>query len=296
MLNKMNPHTVPVLLKSHASDPKEIFGHDPSQYDQARIGYDPTFVKQIFEAVAPASAKPHVLDMGAGTGQLGEKFLPLGCDVTFVEPNARSVAYMQQKFAHRPGTLVFEGSADAVSLPDRSVDLIVMGDASHWISPSALPELRRVLKPGGKMAMFTRYWSQESAITDMAHDLLMQHCSEYAASPTQLKRDVANMRTRLGRHLVSEEENFWRGYSFVQPYTKEALFNHFKSSSFTLPSIERDEKAFREKVIEPLWDYAQQHGLITQEGKMRLPYEINALYGAPRLRLHPGLPSGGMSR
>jgi SAM-dependent methyltransferase len=274
-------------------DPKEIFGHNPANYDHARVGYKPEFIKQMLFTMMPdldqriaSGASPlSVVDIGAGTGKLGEQFLNYGCHVTFVEPNPHSAAYIAQIHGSRPDVKIINKPAESTELPDKHADIIVMGDAAHWIEPSTLPELRRILKPEGKIAMFARFWSQESPLTEKVHDLLLKECPEYHTSSTQLLRNMGNLKRRLGRHLVSEEENFWHGYSFVKPYPKEDLMDYFRSCSFSAPAIERDEASFRKNVIEPLWEFAQSNGLIDDKNQMKVPYEINAMYGSPRLRV-----------
>jgi SAM-dependent methyltransferase len=50
-----------------------------------------------------------------------------------------------------------------VPLPDESVDLVVAGQAFHWFRRElALPEIARVLRPGGRMALF--YNAREDAV------------------------------------------------------------------------------------------------------------------------------------
>jgi len=46
-----------------------------------------------------------------------------------------------------------EGSAEALPLPDQSVDAVLCGQAMHWYDlDRALPEIARVLTPGGVLA------------------------------------------------------------------------------------------------------------------------------------------------
>jgi SAM-dependent methyltransferase len=46
-----------------------------------------------------------------------------------------------------------EGSAESIPLPTGSVDTVLVGQAWHWFDTGrALPELARVLRPGGVLA------------------------------------------------------------------------------------------------------------------------------------------------
>ncbi|WP_425837868.1 methyltransferase domain-containing protein [Streptomyces fractus] len=52
-----------------------------------------------------------------------------------------------------PGVRALAGSAEAIPLPDASVDAVVAGNAMHWFDMAvAGPEIARVLAPGGVLA------------------------------------------------------------------------------------------------------------------------------------------------
>jgi SAM-dependent methyltransferase len=99
--------------------------------------------------MAPAPG-PRVLDLGAGTGKLTATLVALGADVTAVEPHSAMLAELHQLL---PDVRAMAGSAEAIPLPDASVDAIVAGQALHWFDMAvAGPEMARVLVPGGILA------------------------------------------------------------------------------------------------------------------------------------------------
>ena len=88
-----------------------------------------------------------VLDLGAGTGKFLARLRSTGAKLLAVEP----VAEMREKIvANQPDVEVFEGTAEAIPLPDASLDAVVCAQAFHWFANArAVAEIRRVLKPGG---------------------------------------------------------------------------------------------------------------------------------------------------
>lgn len=101
-------------------------------------------------ALAPAGPAPRVLDLGAGTGKLTATLVSIGADVTAVEPDPAMLAELRSVL---PGVRSLSGRAEAIPLPDASVEAVLAGQAMHWFDMSlAAPEIARVLVPGGVLA------------------------------------------------------------------------------------------------------------------------------------------------
>lgn len=102
-----------------------------------------------------------VLDLGAGTG----KFIPClratGATLIAVEP----VAEMRDQLAAAHSDVALHaGTAQAIPLPDVSVDVVTCAQAFHWFADAAaLAEIARVLKPGGILALV---WNVRAASPD----------------------------------------------------------------------------------------------------------------------------------
>jgi SAM-dependent methyltransferase len=71
--------------------------------------------------------------------------------VTAVEPLDEMRAQLRQVL---PDVTSLAGSAEAIPLADGSTDVVVAGQAFHWFDAvRALPEIARVLRPGGRLAL-----------------------------------------------------------------------------------------------------------------------------------------------
>ena len=91
-----------------------------------------------------------VADVGAGTGKLTATLVGLGAEVTAVEPDPQMLAELRRTM---PEVRSVPGSAEEIPLPDASLDAVLAGQAMHWFDMDrALPEIARVLRPGGVLA------------------------------------------------------------------------------------------------------------------------------------------------
>jgi SAM-dependent methyltransferase len=122
------------------------FGAAAVAYAEHRPDYAPAAVRW---ALAPAPG-PRVLDLGAGTGKLTATLVALGADVIAVEPDR---AMLTELCRAQPAVRALPGRAEAIPLPDASVDAVLAGHALHWFDMAfAGPEIARVLEPGGILA------------------------------------------------------------------------------------------------------------------------------------------------
>ena len=96
-----------------------------------------------------------VLELGAGTGKLTDQLVALGHDVHATDPDAAMLEVLRGRL---PEVRTTVASAEEIPAPDRSVDVVVCAQAFHWFDlDRALPEIARVLKTGGRLALV---WNQ----------------------------------------------------------------------------------------------------------------------------------------
>lgn len=129
-------------------------------YDRAR----PRTPTELIELLTRWSgiAEPDVIDLGAGTGLSTVVWSGRARHVLAVEPSADMRAVAKQRVAELPDRAVFcpiDATAEATGLPDQCVDVITASQAMHWFDPAkVLPEIARLLRPGGVFAAYDVDW------------------------------------------------------------------------------------------------------------------------------------------
>jgi SAM-dependent methyltransferase len=165
------------------SDPPSLhdlaahFGSAADAYERGRPDHPREVVARVREELdLPAGAA--ILDLGAGTGKLTKALTEAGFEVTAVEP----LAGMRKLLAERaPAATVLDGIAERIPLADGAVSAVTVADAFHWFDPeAALAEIRRVLVPGGGLAVLNALpdWSELEAgegITALIQDTRPEH-------------------------------------------------------------------------------------------------------------------------
>lgn len=114
--------------------------------------YRPDYPATLFAWLAGLCAE-HVLawDCATGSGQAATGLAPYFRRVIATDASTEQIAH-----ARGPDTVEFRvATAEASGLPDRSVDLLTVAQAAHWFDrPRFYTEARRVLKPGGVIALW----------------------------------------------------------------------------------------------------------------------------------------------
>ena len=214
----------------------EGFDRGAAAYEAARPGYPDDAVAEIVRVCALGPGR-RVLDLAAGTGKLTRLLVPTGAEVVAVEP----VAGMRRVLAEVvPGVEVLDGTAEAIPLPDGSVDAVTVAQAFHWFAPApALAEVARVLRPGGTLAMV---WNTRDRTVDWVRrwsDLLVDGDGDRPFD-RYVGVDYAAVVAADGAGAFDPVERW--DTSWVQPCGPEQLVERAASVSVVaaLPPPERD--------------------------------------------------------
>lgn len=186
-----------------------------------------------------------VADVGCGTGIAARAFSARGLTVIGLDPNAAMLAEARRR---EPGDYRL-GEAASTGLGDRSMALIIAGQAFHWFDlAAAMKEFARILKPGGWCAAF---WNKRlsTPFLDEYEALLTAHCEDYQELPDSL--DTIPAIARFAKTAGFQEAEF----SNRQKFDRDGFFGRVYSSSYVALGLRR--KAEFDAALGALFDRYQ---------------------------------------
>lgn len=171
-----------------SSNATSRFSDRVENYVRYRPGY-PAEALQALREECGLKAEHVIADIASGTGIWTRLLLENGNHVFAVEPNAEMREAGERLLADFPRFTSVEGTAEATSLPDASVDFVTAAQAAHWFDRErARREFARLLKPGGWLVLL---WNERvvdgTAFLREYEDLLLKFGTDY--------KDVRHERT-----------------------------------------------------------------------------------------------------
>ncbi len=195
-----------------------------------------------------------VLDLGAGTGKLTAQLVAAGYDVVAVDPAAEMLAQLRLLL---PDVASRVGTAEAIPLPDASVDAVVVAQAFHWFDPNtALPEMARVLRLRGTLGLV---WN----IRD-DRDPWVAELNTLISERAQLDRESTESAHALDGFPGLEDFEH-RTYEHAQPIDRPLLIDLIRSRSYAavMPAEQRT------RLLNEIGSLFDRHAL---GGRLVLPY------------------------
>jgi SAM-dependent methyltransferase len=123
----------------------ESFGSDADRYDRSRPSY-PSAMVDVLMSAGPVD----VLDVGCGTGIVSRLLQGRGCRVLGIDVDERMA-----EVARSRGTEVEVSPFESWPADGRTFDLVVSGQAWHWVDPvKGAAKAMSVLRPGGRVGVF----------------------------------------------------------------------------------------------------------------------------------------------
>ncbi len=252
-------------------DPTRRFSDRVENYVRYRPGY-PEEILQTLRAETGLSPASAVADLGSGTGISAELLLREGCTVYAVEPNAEMRTAAEARLGENPGFHSVAGTAEATTLPERSVALVTAGQAFHWFDiPRTRAECLRILQPGGWATLFWNVRRTGSTPFLRAYEeLLLTYGTDYArVRHENVGPDVLGEFFGPGGYRTAVFFN-------VQSFDLEGLTGRLLSSSYTPGPGHPNHAPMLEELTRIFHTYQE-------EGRVRFEYDTEMFYGRPEV-------------
>jgi SAM-dependent methyltransferase len=207
------------------------FGLDAQGYHDARLPYPDELYDELFGRLP---SKPHILEIGAGTGLVTEALLarkPAG--LTAIEADPALVRFTEQRLADPRLTMVTAAFPDAEM--DGQFDLIACAAAFHWMQPGrALARALGLLHPQGIWAMWWHSYCNPGK-GDPVADQIMPLLADLALPPSWTPLGHYGLDESLHRRRL-EEAGFrsieYRLFRYERRLTTAETVGLYESYSF----------------------------------------------------------------
>jgi SAM-dependent methyltransferase len=236
---------------------RQSFGGIAGEYDRFRPGPP----DEAVEWLVPAAASD-VLEIGAGTGALTRQLIRRSAHVRAVEPDARMRAVLA---ARAPTAEVVAGRAEDLPAAEASVDVVIGASMWHWVDAElALPEVVRVLRPGGT---FSLLWNGPDRSVDWMRSLWAGGTEPRA---DQIEGEDAQ---RRARHLVDlgPESPFAEPERRVVRWTRAMTADELVGLAGTYSAIVTMREPERSDCLRSMSRFLGAQRVPTTNGKMDVP-------------------------
>jgi hypothetical protein len=242
-----------------AADSTERFTDRAGDYAAARPGYPAAVATTLVDELRLPTAAV-VADIGSGTGLSCEPFLRAGLTVIGVEPNDAMRAEGDRQLAAFARFRSVAGTAEATTLPDASVDLLIAAQAFHWfdIGPARAEALRILKRPPLAALIWNDRVATGSAFAQGYEQLLLDFGIDYETI----------------RHRHAHEDSVaaffghrdYRVASFPNPTVLDwpTLLARLNSASY-VPKLDHPNHAPMVERLRQLFDAAARDGRVTMD-------------------------------
>ena len=209
-----------------------------------------------------------IADIGCGTGISTRMFLENGNHVLGVEPNVAMRDAAIEYLAAFPLFQPTDGTSDATTLPNASVDFVVAAQAFHWFDPDrARSEFCRILRPGGHIVLI---WNERQLDTT-------PFLIDYEAFLAKYGSDYAIVRHEniAATELTDFFQKDYGSVTFqnVQVFDFDGLRGRVLSASY----MPNETDAIYEEMIDELRITFAKHA---ENGRIKVFYDTNVYFSS----------------
>eukprot|EP00834_Sanchytrium_tribonematis_P001817 NODE_47_length_32105_cov_1.240892.p16 type:complete len:249 gc:universal NODE_47_length_32105_cov_1.240892:5197-5943(+) len=207
------------------------FNHQVDAYDRGRPDYPADAILHLIHELNITNDMK-LVDLAAGTGKF-TKILSqhTNASITAIEP----IENMRFKFQSHLSIPILNGTAESIPLPNESIDVVFIAQAFHWFDANkALPEIHRILKPNGKLALIWNKMDLSCHWLFNVQEMINKHnpgVLQYANTPWQSYFEASILFSTLNYKMLSIQH----------PATLQTVLDRATSISF-ISNLSNDEQ------------------------------------------------------
>jgi SAM-dependent methyltransferase len=253
-------------------------------YERGRPSYPVDAIRWLV-----GTAPLEVVDLGAGSGKLTRQLVAEGHHVVAaVEPLPELRAELERS---APGVPALDGSAEKIPLPDACANAVAVAQAFHWFRlDEALPEIARILRPGGVLVLiwnrsdesvawvkeFSRLYRRRRVLRRVRARARRLARRAGRLVPMRLKL-IGGEQPHTGWRRPLEASPLFAGlerrtFSHEQRLDLDGLLDLVSSKSYAASRTPRGRDRLRSR-IERLWE---EHPELADREEVTLPYHADA--------------------
>ncbi len=236
------------------------------------IKYRPHYPQEVYDfLLVEKIIQPDfvIADVGSGTGISAEPLLKMNFKVNGIEPNKEMREAAERLLQQYPNFKSVNATAESTTLPDASVNTIIVGQAFHWFDRTKTKkEFKRILKPRGNIVLL---WNDRRTDTTdflkVYEDFLQMFGTDY--------KEINHKNTQDKKIFKEFFEGSFKERSFYnyQDVDFAGLKGRVLSSSY-MPNVGHKDYEFMIYCLKKIFQRYQEKGIV------RLDYDIKIYYGS----------------
>lgn len=246
------------------SDSTTRFSDRVENYVKYRPSYPPE-VLDTLKSECGLTADSIIADIGSGTGILTKPFLENGNSTFAIEPNKEMREAAEESLRAYPNFNSVGTTAEATTLENDSIDIIIAGQAFHWFDRlKCKSEFRRILKSSGWIVLI---WNERLTAGSTFQ-------VEYENVLKRLGNDYQTVNHKnIGHEIISDffhpHDYKTRCFSNYQRFDLQGLIGRCLSSSYA-PAPEEPNHNSLLLELEKLFNAFEDNGRVCFEYETRI--------------------------